>query len=177
MEPFVGQISVFGFNFAPLGWAPCLGQIMAIQQNTALFSLIGTYYGGNGTSNFGLPNMQGNVAVGQGQALGGSTYVIGETGGATAVSLTRPQNPTHTHDLRATVLTADKNTAAGNVLARPEAATNPKAIEGKLYNPNTLDTQLNAPISQVGGQPHDNTQPYLALTYCICIRGVFPPRQ
>jgi microcystin-dependent protein len=176
-EPFVGQISIFGFNFPPLNWALCQGQIMPISQNTALFSLLGTLYGGNGTSNFALPNLQGQVAVGQGQADSGTTYDVGEEGGTTQVGLSREQNPPHTHFLMGTKQVADTNDPTGAVLARPEVAGAPKATVGNLYNTNPIDTVLSAPISPVGnGQPHDNTQPYLALNYCICLRGVLPRR-
>lgn len=177
MEPFTGQISVFGFNFAPYNWATCSGQIMPIQQNAALFSLLGTAYGGNGTSTFGLPNLNGSVAVGQGQLLGGSFYDLGETGGATAVALSREQTPPHTHNLMATATQTNANTASGNVLGRPLGTGSPKAPETKIYSVNNPDTVIDAPISPVGGGgAHDNLQPYLALTYCICLYGIFPQR-
>lgn len=176
-EPFTGQISVFGFNFAPVNWATCQGQIMPISQNAALFSLLGTAYGGNGTSTFGLPNLQGNVAVGQGQLLGGSTYDLGETGGASSIAVSRGESPTHTHNLMASGAAADKNDPGANVLARPLVALNPTGIQGQIFNNNNLDTVMNAPITPVGnGMPHDNLQPFLALTYCICLRGIFPQR-
>ena len=176
-EPFTGQISIFGFNFAPINWATCQGQLVPIQQNTALFSLLGTTFGGNGTSNFALPNMQGNVAVGQGQLLGGSTYDMGEVGGASQVGLSRDEAPTHVHNFMTTISIADKNTAAGNALARVQISAQPKNTVGNLYNTNKSDTPMNAPISPVGnGLTHDNRQPYLVLNYCICLRGVFPTR-
>jgi microcystin-dependent protein len=176
-EAFLGQISIFGFSFAPYRWATCSGQIVPISQNTALFSLLGTLYGGNGTSNFGLPNLTGTVALGKGQALGGSFYDQGETGGATTVAVSREQTPMHTHNLMASISQADSNTAAGNVLARAIGTGNPNAPQGKIYDPNAADTVLDAPVSAAGGgQAHDNTQPYLALTYCICVQGIFPQR-
>jgi microcystin-dependent protein len=176
-EPFIGQISVFGFNFAPINWATCQGQIMPISQNTALFSLLGVNFGGNGTSTFGLPNLQGTVAIGQGLALGGSSYDLGETGGATNIALNRQESPTHSHSLMATGVVGSLNSPAGAVLARPFVAGNPEGISGQIYNSNTLDTAMNAPITPIGsGQTHDNLQPYLALTYCICLRGIFPER-
>lgn len=176
-EPFVGQISVFGFNFAPLNWATCQGQIMPIAQNTALFSLLGTSYGGNGTTTFGLPNLQGNVAVGQGQLPGGSSYDLGEIGGASSIAVSREQSPTHTHDFMASAAVADQDNPGANVLARPFVSGNPGSIQGQIYNNNTLDTAMNAPITPVGnGMPHDNLQPFLALTYCICLTGIFPQR-
>ncbi|HTB40826.1 MAG TPA: tail fiber protein [Reyranella sp.] len=176
-EPFLGQISVFGFEFAPVNWQQCKGQIININQSTALFALLGTRFGGNGTTNFGLPNMQGNVAVGQGQLTGGSNYVLGGIGGASSIALSRPQGPSHGHDLMATVTAADKKGPAGNVLAKPEVPVQTKATVGKLYNPNPLDTKLNATISPIGnGEPHDNLQPFLVLNYCICTIGIVPPR-
>jgi microcystin-dependent protein len=176
-EPFLGQISVFGFEFAPVNWQQCKGQILSVSQFSALFSLLGTRFGGNGTTNFGLPNMQGNVGIGQGQLPGGSNYNLGETGGASSIALSRPQGPTHGHSLMATVTTADKKGPAGNVLAKPEVPVQTKSIVGKLYNANPLDTTLNAPISTIGnGMPHDNLQPFLVLNYCICTVGIVPPR-
>ena len=176
-EPFLGQISVFGFEFAPVNWQLCKGQTLSVSQFSALFSLLGTRFGGNGTTNFGLPNMQGNVGVGQGQLAGGSNYNLGEIGGASTIAISRPQGPTHSHNLMATVTTADKKGPAGNVLAKPEVPVQTKSITGKLYNANPLDTTLNAPISTIGnGQPHDNLQPFLVLNYCICTVGIMPPR-
>lgn len=177
MEPFTGQISIFGFNFAPLNWATCSGQLVPISQYTALFSLLGTYYGGNGTSNFALPNLAGAVAVGQGQLPGGSIYDMGETGGASSVALTLQTGPNHTHSLMASITAASSNTPANGVLARSVGTGTPKAQEGKIYSTLAADTVINAPITPAGnGQVHDNTQPYLALTYCICMTGIFPPR-
>jgi microcystin-dependent protein len=177
MEPFLGQISTFAFDFPPIKWQQCKGQIMAINQYTALFALLGTRYGGNGTTNFALPNMQGNVAIGRGSNPGGSTYDVGETGGVSTVAISRPQGPTHGHDLMATITVADQKSPAGAVLARPEVSSNPKPTIGKIYGTNALNVKLNAPISQIGnGQPHDNVQPFLVLNYCICINGISPPR-
>jgi microcystin-dependent protein len=176
-EPYLGQISVFGFTFAPINWATCSGQLVPISQNAALFSLLGTAFGGNGTSTFALPNLIGAVAIGQGQLPGGSSYVMGETGGETAIALSRLEAPVHTHNMMATIIQATANTASGGVLGKSQGTTTPKAAEGKIYSPNTPDTVIDAPISTVGGGgAHDNLQPYLALTYCICVRGVFPPR-
>jgi microcystin-dependent protein len=178
-EPFIGQISVFGFNFAPFNWATCSGQIMPITQNTALFSLLGTMYGGNGTSNFGLPNLAGTVAVGKGQAIGGSFYDQGETGGASAVALSRQESPTHTHNLMGSIGQATSNApiSGTSVLGRPVGTGNPNAPQGKIYTVNTPDTAIDAPMTAIGGgQMHDNLQPYLALTYCISLGGIFPQR-
>jgi len=177
MEPFLGQISVFGFNFAPYQWAPCAGQIMPIQQNAALFSLLGTYYGGNGTTNFGLPNMAGMVAVGQGQMLGGQQYDIGEVGGQAAVALTGSEGPLHAHSVMANAVNATANAAKGNVLAAPTGPGTPRPAQGTIYNTNAIDTVLTSPVLPAGNsQPHPNMQPVLALNYCISLGGIFPQR-
>jgi Microcystin-dependent protein len=176
-EPFTGQISIFGFDFAPYRWQQCTGQLVPIAQNTALFSLLGTYYGGNGTSTFGLPNMQGNVAVGKGQLPGGQLYDLGETGGTSSVAVSRPESPTHSHDLMGTATVATTAAPAGKVLAKPQVSGSLKNTVGNLYNTNAVDTPLNAPISPAGnGQPHENRQPFLVLNYCICVQGIFPQR-
>jgi microcystin-dependent protein len=176
-EPFTGQISIFAFNFPPYQWQTCAGQLVPISQNTALFALLGTAYGGNGTSNFGLPNMSAMVAVGQGQLLGGEQYDMGEIGGLSTVALTGSQGPIHTHSLMAQAVGATSNTAAGNVLAKPDGPGSPKHAEGKIYNPKTLDTTLAASIGPSGNsQPHPNVQPVLALNYCISLYGIFPQR-
>jgi microcystin-dependent protein len=177
MQPFLGQIAVFGFNFPPLNWALCQGQIVPIAQNTALFSLLGTRFGGDGRVTFALPNLSGQVSVGQGQLIGGQMYDLGDVGGAGAVALSRDQTPTHDHDLMTVPAAATAQGPAGAVLARPSVSGNPQAILGKIYNTNTPDTALNAPISQAGkGLTHENRQPYLVLNYCICTQGIFPPR-
>ena len=176
-EPFTGQISIFGFNFAPLNWAACQGQIVPISQYTALFSLLGTMYGGNGTTNFALPNLQGTVGVGQGQLPGGQNYDLGERGGNTNVAMSREQAPPHTHSLMATLKVATVSDPTGAVLARPEVSGSPKATMGNIYNANTPDTVLSAPVSPIGnGEGHDNVQPFLVLNYCICLSGMFPAR-
>jgi microcystin-dependent protein len=178
-QPFLGQISVFGFNFAPLGWATCSGQILPISQYTALFSLIGTYYGGNGTSTFQLPNMQGTVAVGQGQLPGGQLYDIGEIGGANTVTLQGNQGTMHAHSLMANAIPATASTGKGNVLAQPTKTASPRNYKGDIYNPNNLDTTLSSVVGPAGASaplPHNNVQPVLALNYCIALSGIFPQR-
>jgi microcystin-dependent protein len=143
-----------------------------------LFSLLGTNFGGNGTTTFGLPDMKGTVAISQGNNPAGSSYVIGETGGMSTVALGRDQSPVHTHALRATSTVGTTNGPAGNVLARPQVTGSPKNTVANLYNTNPPDTVLNAPISPAGnGQTHDNLQPFLVLNYCICLRGIFPQRE
>src|SRR5580698_1243006 len=171
-DPFVGEIRVFPFNFAPNGWALCNGQILPISQNTALFSLLGTYYGGNGTSNFALPNLQGNFPIHQGQGVGLSQYVIGETGGAASVTLLVSEIPTHTH----TVACA----ATGNS-SNPSNAVFGAAPRGKppAYSAAT-GTKVNMNATAVatagGSQPHNNMPPFLTLNFCIALQGIYPSR-
>jgi microcystin-dependent protein len=177
-DSFLGSIQLFGFNFAPTGWALCNGQTLAIQQYTALFSLLGTTYGGNGTTNFVLPNLQGEVAIGMGQGAGLSDYVIGETGGEAGVTLTAGQMPAHTHPLHATTATGTATTPAGNLSGSVLHQVGRVIEKGTIYTtaaPNTALTPASvAPAG--GGKPHNNLQPYLTLNYCIALAGIFPPR-
>jgi microcystin-dependent protein len=177
-EPFMGQISIFGFNFAPINWALCQGQLVPISQYSAVFSLLGTSFGGNGTTNFGLPNLQGTVGVGQGSAPGGSTYNLGASGGIGNVTLGAQQGSIHTHELMATSTGSTSAAAAGNVLASPRGPDDRgQFAQGNIYNQTAPGTQITAPMSMVGGgAPHNNYQPYLTINYCICLIGVFPTR-
>ena len=171
MDPFVAEIRIFPFNFAPKGWAFCDGQLMAISQNTALFSLLGTNYGGNGTSNFGLPNLQGSAPVHAGQGPGLSPYDLGEIGGSDSVTLLSSETSAHAHPWNAsnqdgTVQGPGGQLTAGGVggiamYAAPSAMT-------PLYG--------NIITWSGGGQPHNNMQPYLTLNFCIALQGVYPPR-
>jgi microcystin-dependent protein len=177
MQPFLGQIAIFGFNFSPLNWALCQGQIVPISQNTALFALLGTRFGGNGTTTFALPNLSGQVSIGQGQLAGGQMYDLGEVGGSGTVTLASTEAPTHDHDLMTLAAPSNAEGPAGNVLARPQVAGNPNPVLGKLYNTNASDTPINAPVTPAGkGLAHENRQPYLVVNYCICVRGINPPR-
>lgn len=171
-SPYLAEIRVFPFSFPPKGWAFCDGQIMSISQNTALFSLLGTTYGGNGTSNFSLPNMQGNCSMHPGQGPGLSLHDLGETGGAEYVTLLESEIPFHTHSVMADLLLATKSTAAGNSLARTATPT-----PGDIYNSSSAN-QLNpnCVTPSGGGQPHNNMMPYLTLNWCIALQGVYPPR-
>ncbi len=173
-SPFVAEIRMFGFNFAPRGWAFCDGQLMAISQNTALFSLLGTMYGGNGTSNFGLPNLQGNAAMHQGQGLGLSDRVIGETGGTTTVTLLQSEIPVHTHNVQAAAPTH----AGVNLSPAPDQAL-AKSTNGAVYSSTQANQVMMDPnsLSIVGSSlPHNNMQPYLVVNFCIALQGVFPAR-
>ena len=179
-DQFVGEIRVVPFNFAPRGWALCNGQILSISQNTALFSLLGTYYGGDGRSTFALPNLQGSVPLhaDNSQGPGLSSYVLGETGGETTVTLLASELPAHTHALQGSTATATATTP-GPTLALANPPGNPRA-PSKLYKkppvttPITLDTSVVSPAG--GGQPHNNLQPYLTLNFIIALQGIFPPR-
>lgn len=170
MDPFVAEIRIFPFNFAPKGWAFCNGQILPLSQNTALFSLLGTTYGGDGKSNFALPNMQGNAPMHPGQGPGLSLHDLGETGGSETVSLLESEIPSHSHTLNASTGDANAQNATGGMYATG-IGIGMYAVPGALtqMSPNSL-----APAG--GDQPHNNMQPYLTLNFCIALQGVFPPR-
>lgn len=172
-SPFVAEIRIFPFNFAPKGWAFCDGQILPLSQNTALFSLLGTTYGGDGKSNFALPNMQGNVPMHPGQGPGLSLHDLGETGGSEFVTLLESEIPSHAHALMASSTSSSKPSPAGNALARISSGATPYAAPAGAplvaFNDNAL-----APSG--GNQPHNNMQPYLTLNFCIALQGIYPPR-
>lgn len=170
--PFLGAISVYSFNFPPKGFAFCNGQILPINQNTALFSLLGTFYGGNGTSNFALPNLQSRTPIHQGNGI-----VIGQTGGSEAVTLTLGQLPLHAHKFAisnnpANALLADTSSIFG------EGVNGPNSTPVNAYAPPPANTPLNAGvISNTGNNlPHNNIQPSLVLSFCIALNGIFPTR-
>jgi microcystin-dependent protein len=170
-DPFVAEIRIFGFNFAPTGWALCDGQLLPLSQNTALFSLLGTTYGGDGKSTFALPDLQGSVPMHPGQGPGLSLHDLGETGGSETVTLLQSEIPVHNHVMRAAA-----QDPADVKLVNPNA-TFGLSQEGPLYQ-DTQDTTL-APqaLSPAGGDlPHNNLMPYLVLNFCIALQGVFPPR-
>jgi microcystin-dependent protein len=174
-DQYLGEIRIFGFTFAPTGWALCNGQLLPISQNTALFSLLGTNFGGNGTSTFALPNLQGSVPVDQGQGPALTGYVVGETGGSPSVTLLQSQMPAHTHTLQAhsgrTVAPPHETPAAGDSLAT--------ANEQTAYGADTSALTTLAPAelaSAGGGAAHNNMMPTLVLNYCIALTGIYPPR-
>ncbi|HMM34437.1 MAG TPA: tail fiber protein [Thermoanaerobaculia bacterium] len=171
MDPFVAEIRIFPFNFSPKGWAFCDGQILPLSQNTALFSLLGTTYGGDGKSNFALPNMQGNAPMHPGQGPGLSLHDLGETGGSDTVSLLESEIPAHAHTLRADVL----DIADTNVVS--PTASFALSSGGALYqSAANVSLSGNALAPAGGDQPHNNMQPYLTLNFCIALQGVYPPR-
>ncbi|HSB09843.1 MAG TPA: tail fiber protein [Blastocatellia bacterium] len=172
-DPFVAEIRMFGFNFAPKGWALCNGQLLPISQNTALFSLLGTTYGGDGKSTFGLPNLQGNVPLHQGQGAGLSDRFLGETGGSSNVTLIGTELPLHSH-------TVNCNSVAGSL---PNPQNNlwsplPGRTPANLYFTTPANTTMSPQAIGVSGgsQPHNNMSPYLVVNFCIAMQGVFPAR-
>ena len=170
-EPFIGEIRMVGFNFAPRNWAFCNGQLLAIQQNTALFSLLGTTYGGNGVTTFALPNMQSRVPIHQGQGPGLSPYVIGQAGGTETVQLITANLPSHNHALAASSGAATSLTPAGNYLGVVSRATTPP------YATTGGATMNAAAIGNTGsGTAHANLQPYLCVNFIIATAGIFPSR-
>jgi microcystin-dependent protein len=171
-DPFVAEIRIFPFNFAPKGWAWCDGQLLPLSQNTALFSLLGTTYGGNGKSNFALPDLQGRAPMHPGQGPGLSLHNLGETGGSETVTLLESEIPAHAHTLKANVNVAESPDPGGNSFARGSSVN--------IYQTNSTQNLVQmAPeaLAPAGGdQPHNNMQPYLTLYYNIALQGVFPPR-
>ncbi len=171
-EPFVAEIRIFPFTFAPRGWALCNGQLMAIRQNTALYSLLGTNYGGDGVNTFGLPNLQGRFPIQSGQGTGLSQYVLGQAGGTTAVTLDATQLPAHNHPENVLVSTGTSNTPSGGLLTQPGLRN--AAYFGSDATTAALAATAVAPTG--GSQPHNNLPPFLTLNYCIALQGVFPQR-
>lgn len=171
-DPFVAEIRIFPFNFAPQGWAFCDGQLLPISQNTALFSLLGTTYGGNGVSTFGLPNLQGRVAMQPGQGPGLSLRDLGEIGGSETVTLLQSEIPAHAHALNA-------NSNPADVVAPTSNRSLARSSGGFAYhdtNANLTDLAPQALAVAGGSLPHNNLMPYLVLNFCIALQGVYPPR-
>ena len=163
-EPFLSEIRIFSFGFPPKGWALCDGQLLPINQNQGLFSLLGTTYGGDGRVNFGLPNLQGRVPIHM-----GSGHTLGERAGEQAHTLSIAEIPTHTHSWRATTSTGNTSTAAGNVLAAGTQGA------GFYQSATSLTSLTPATLANVGGsQAHLNMQPFLVLNMCIALQGIFP---
>ena len=168
-DQYIGEIRCFGFNFAPQGWATCDGSLVAIAQNTALFSLLGTMYGGNGQTNFALPDLRGRTSVGSGQGPGLSPYDQGQLGGQEQVTLTTQQLAAHNHPVAGSSSATSKN---------PTGAV-PALTEGGSSYGTTQDLAMSGTMTGLTGnsQPHENRQPYLALNWCIAVEGIFPSRQ
>src|SRR5690349_14963549 len=171
-DQFLAEIRIFPFNFAPKGWAFCDGQIMPISQNTALFALLGTTYGGDGKSTFALPNLQGSSAMHPGQGQGLSLRDLGEMGGTETVTLLESEIPSHTHAMNSlNILSTTTTPTTGTALGR--------SVNGNAYADAAAGLQTFAPqaLAPAGGSlPHNNLQPYLTLNFCIALQGVFPQR-
>lgn len=169
-DPFVAEIRIFPFNFAPRGWAWCDGQLLPISQNTALFSLLGTTYGGNGKSNFALPDLQGRAPMHPGQGPGLSLHDLGETGGSETVTLLESEIPAHSHSVNASQADSSSRIPVGDLPAA--------GIGIGMYSaPASLIPMSPNAVAPVGGdQPHNNMMPYLTYYFNIALQGVFPPR-
>ena len=170
-DPFVAEIRIFPFTFAPKGWAWCDGQLMPLSQNTALFSLLGTTYGGDGKSTFALPDLAGRTPVHPGQGSGLSLHDLGETGGSETVTLLASELPAHTHTLRANVVDI------GDTNIPSPSASFAQSASGTVYQ-TAANTELSPDALAPAGadQPHNNMQPYLTFYFNIALQGVFPPR-
>ena len=173
-SPFVAEIRMFGFNFAPTGWAQCNGQLLPISQNTALFSLLGTYYGGDGKSTFAQPNLEGSVPLDVGQSPGTSDYFLGQQSGTETVTLLTTEMPLHNHGFWGANETGEQGSLTGNVsLANSQG--------GSIYQSNSSANLTNMNVQAIGitgaSFPHNNMQPYLTINICIAMQGVFPARQ
>jgi microcystin-dependent protein len=170
-DPFVAEIRIFPFNFAPRGWAWCDGQLLPLSQNTALFSLLGTTYGGNGKSNFALPDLQGRTPMHPGQGPGLSLHDLGETGGSETVTLLESEIPSHSHGMRASNEDGNSRNPGGKYVG----------IGNNIFALSSTNPPLGAmapeALAPAGGDaPHNNLQPYLTFYFCIALQGVFPPR-
>lgn len=173
MDPFVAEIRIYPFNFPPKGWAFCNGQLLPLSQNTALFSLIGTFYGGDGKSTFALPNLQGNAPMHPGQGPGLSQHFLGEESGSETVTLLTSEMPAHIHAMNArpTAAVPPQSTPVGNAASRSNS---------RPFSPTSVSAnqQMNFTAAGLTGSsfPHNNMMPYLTLNFCIALQGVFPPR-
>jgi microcystin-dependent protein len=174
MNPFVAEIRIFAGNFAPTGWARCDGQLLPLSQNTALFSLLGTTYGGDGKSNFALPNLQGNAPLQPGQGPGLSLRDLGEVGGEQSVTLIQTEMPSHTHTVGCSSASADQPSPTNDVWA----VTGARRATVNQYAAGNGNVVMNPLALTVSGSslPHNNMPPYLGLTFIIALQGVFPPR-
>jgi microcystin-dependent protein len=171
MDPFIGQIQAFGFNFEPRGWMFCNGQLISIAQNSALFSLLGTTYGGDGITTFALPDLRSRVSIHQGQGPGLSNYALGESAGTEQITLLSSNLPTHSHSAVMKITSNQATTGNGSNSFLGGAA---------IYDAEDVEATLNPAAITVGNaganMPHDNMQPYLTVNYCIAIYGIYPPR-
>jgi microcystin-dependent protein len=169
MDPYIGEIRIFGGNFAPRGWALCNGQILNIVQHTALFSLLGTTYGGNGQTTFALPNLQGRAPMHPGQGPGLSPHVLGEASGSSTITLLMSEIPSHNHQANASSNDVDSPLPGGNSWGAGTPST--------VYRPDADTTMSSNALAIIGSsQPHNNMQPSLGLSFIIALQGIYPPR-
>jgi microcystin-dependent protein len=175
-DPFVAEIRIFPFNFAPRGWAFCNGQLLSISQNTALFSLLGTTYGGDGRSNFALPNLQGSAPMHPGQGPGLSLHDLGESGGSNNVTLLSSEMPAHAHSINSIDggRVGGQSGQPGNAILTKTGGVPTNAYASGASQNQTMAANMVAVLG--GNQPHNNMMPYLTLNFCIALQGVFPPR-
>ncbi|MGK7929417.1 MAG: phage tail protein [Spirulina sp.] len=180
VEPFLGQISMFGFNFAPRGWATCSGQLLPINQNTALFSLLGTLYGGDGRTSFALPDLRGRVPMNMGTGAGLTPRTIGSRGGEEVVTLNVSEIPSHNHSaaVQARGQSENGNNASPeNAVWAREAAADAEPYNTSAPNVNMRSDAVTVTINPTGGsQAHNNMQPYLVINFCIALQGIYPSR-
>lgn len=169
-EPFLAEVRMVGFNFAPRGWAFCDGQILPINQNQSLYSLLGTTYGGDGRTSFALPDLRGRTPIHVGRSNGGADHSLGQKSGEESHTLAANEMPQHTHTLRASATDANAGAPTGNLLAR---SSTPESYR----DAGSLAAMASGSITNVGGsQAHENMQPYIALNFCIALQGLFPSR-
>lgn len=176
-QPYLGEIRPFACNFTPRGWAFCAGQLLPITQNTALFALLGTFYGGNGTSNFALPDLRGRTPLGMGQGAGLTNRVIGAAGGEENVTVTLAEMPVHNHGFFGTAAAADSpRPVNGSLYARSTGSDGNigQSYYGSAQQMTSINPTTVSPYG--GGQPHTNLQPYLVINWCIALQGIFPSR-
>jgi microcystin-dependent protein len=179
-SPFLAEIRIFPFNFAPTNWAMCNGQLLPISQNTALFSLLGTTYGGDGMSTFALPDLQGSAPLQPGQGPGLTDYVLGEQTGSPSISLIESELPSHPHFFMATTNPGTTESATGNQLGIGASGSKVQNYFANLYSPNAASaTTVMSPLAialRGNSLPHNNMMPYLTLNFCIALQGIFPAR-
>ncbi len=170
-DPFLAEVRIFSGNFPPVGWAFCNGQILPLSQNTALFSLLGTTYGGDGRSTFGLPDLMGRAPMHPGQGPGLSDHVLGEMGGSSAETLILAELPSHTHKMKYNnTVAGDSNSPAGKLLAKSIVPV------ASVFSSSPPAIAIGSSTAAGGSQPHNNMQPYLGLSYIIALQGIYPPR-
>ena len=174
MDGYYAEIRMFAGNYAPRGWMFCHGQLLPIEPNQALFAIIGTFYGGDGDTNFALPDLRGRVPMSFGQGPGLSNYDVGQSGGVESVNLNTTQIPAHNHALSASNAAGTATSPSGN---HPAVVVDPTANPMSAYGSGTLVPMNAASIGSTGGsQPHTNLQPHLVVNFIICIEGIFPPQ-